>query len=144
MEYWLKRLIKSQESISNKNIKDTEKQLRKYYVSAAKKVIDEFEATYDKLLATLKEDKEPTPADLYKLDRYWQMQAQMREELQKLGDKQIQIMSKAFEVNYFEIYYTSIASLIQSTMYLTSSSVTYGPAGRQKPTLKRDSDTPLR
>ena len=39
--------------------------------------------------------------------------------------------------------YSSIASLMQSTMYLTSSSVTYGPAGRHMPTLKMASLTPL-
>ena len=39
-------------------------------------------------------------------------------------------------------HYT-IASFMHSTIYRTSSSVTYGPAGRQKPTLKISSDTPL-
>ena len=40
-------------------------------------------------------------------------------------------------------YGYKIASLIFSTIYLTSSSVTHGPAGRQKPTLNIDSLTPL-
>ena len=39
--------------------------------------------------------------------------------------------------------YFTIASLMLSTIYLTSSSVTYGPAGRQKPTLKSSSSMPL-
>ena len=39
--------------------------------------------------------------------------------------------------------YSSIASLMQSTMYITSLSVTYGPAGRHMPTLKMASLTPL-
>ena len=34
-------------------------------------------------------------------------------------------------------------ALIVSTMYFTSSSVTYGPAGRHIPTLKSASDTPF-
>ena len=41
------------------------------------------------------------------------------------------------------ISYPSIASLILSTIYLTSSSVTYGPAGKQKPTLNSSSSMPL-
>ena len=106
MNYWAKRIANNQQKIEGKTIKEINKQLQKYYGRAAERVIRDFESTYNKLLATLGEDKEPTPADLYKLDKYWQMQAQMREELQKLGDKQIQIMSKAFEVNYFEIYYS--------------------------------------
>ena len=40
-------------------------------------------------------------------------------------------------------HYASIASFMQSTMYLTSSSVTYGPAGRHIPTLKTASLTPF-
>lgn len=36
-----------------------------------------------------------------------------------------------------------MASLIFSTMYLTSSSLTYGPLGRHMPTLNKDSETPL-
>lgn len=36
-----------------------------------------------------------------------------------------------------------IALLMVSTIYLTSSSVTYGPEGRHMPTLKMASDTPF-
>jgi SPP1 gp7 family putative phage head morphogenesis protein len=48
----------------------------------------------------------PTPADLYKLEKYWQMQSQLTKDLQALGDKQIAALSKAFEANYFEVYYS--------------------------------------
>ena len=41
------------------------------------------------------------------------------------------------------IAYLTIASLMLSTIYFTSSSVTYGPAGRQKPTLNSASSTPF-
>ena len=52
------------------------------------------------------EGKEPSPADLYKLDKYWQAQAQMRKELQKLGERKISTLIKAFETNFFDIYYS--------------------------------------
>lgn len=104
--YWQDRMAQSQDKISQKNIKQIEKQLRKYYGAAANQVIAEFEATYNKLLATVGDGKEPTPADLYKLDKYWQLQAQLRQELQKLGEKQIATLTKVFEVNFFEIYYS--------------------------------------
>lgn len=42
-----------------------------------------------------------------------------------------------------EIPHQMMFSLMVSTMYLTSSSVTYGPAGRHMPTLKIPSDTPF-
>lgn len=104
--YWENRIAKAQTAITEKNTKQVEKQLAKYYSSTMKRVIADFEATYDKLLVTVGEGKQPTPADLYKLDKYWQMQAQIKHEVEKLGRKQIAALSKAFELNYFEVYYS--------------------------------------
>ena len=104
--YWSKRIAKAQDRLTSKNTKKVEKQLTKYYVSAMESVIKEFEATYDKLKATMEAGKEPVPADLYKLDKYWKLQGQMRHELEKLGNRQAVLMSKAFETNYFEVYYS--------------------------------------
>lgn len=106
MSYWQKRIEKNLLKIEGKTIKEINKQLQRYYGKASERVIRDFESTYNKLLATIEEGKEPTPADLYKLDKYWQAQAQMRKELQKLGDRQISTLSKAFEVNFFEVYYS--------------------------------------
>ena len=106
MEYWENRLANAQAAITEKNLKQVEKQLSKYYTSSMKRVIADFENTYSKLLTTVGEGKEATPADLYKLDKYWAMQAQLRQEVQKLGDKQIAVLSKIFETNFFEVYYS--------------------------------------
>ena len=104
-QYWADRTAKAQTAITNKNLKQIEKQLVKYYESSMRKIISDFEATYDKYLTTLSEGKEPVPADLYKLDKYWQLQAQTRNELQKLGNRSIVALSKNFEAQYFDIYY---------------------------------------
>ena len=40
-------------------------------------------------------------------------------------------------------FYPIMLALMVSTIYLTSSSVTYGPAGKHMPILKIASDTPL-
>lgn len=69
-----------------------------------KKVLVQFDKTYNKLLANARNGNQPTPADLYKLDKYWQMQGQLRNELQKLGNKQATILSKMFEEQYKKIY----------------------------------------
>lgn len=106
MSYWANRFAKAQAAISEKSLKAIEKQMKKYYAATAKRVIQDFEDTYNKILARQEEGKEVTPADLYKLDKYWQMQAQIRQEMQKLGDKQITLLTKAFEANYFEVYYS--------------------------------------
>ena len=104
--YWLNRVATSQNAISDKNVKKTEKQLRIYYQNTMKKVIADFEAVYDKLLNAIEDGREPTPADLYKLDKYWEMQGQLRKELRKLGEKEVALLSKRFEENYFDIYYS--------------------------------------
>lgn len=106
MKYWEKRIQEAQERASNKSIKATQAQFKKYYSSAMTKTLDEFEKVYNKILLNIEEGKEPTPADLYKLDKYWQTQAQLRRELEKLGDKQISMMSKVFETLFFEVYYS--------------------------------------
>lgn len=104
MSYWVDRQLRAQTAIADKTIEDIQKQLAKYYKSAAKNVIKEFEATYDKLIATVADGKEPTPADLYKLDKYWEMESQLKEELQKLGDKEIELLSEEFDKEWKEIY----------------------------------------
>jgi SPP1 gp7 family putative phage head morphogenesis protein len=106
MAYWQDRMASAQNKISNKSVRAIETQMRRYYAQTMKKVIADFEATYDKLLATIEAGKEPTPADLYKLDKYWQLQAQARAELEKLGAKQVALLSKQFELNWFEIYHS--------------------------------------
>lgn len=104
--YWENRLANAQAAISEKNLKQIERQLAKYYGIAANKIIKDFESTYNKVLSAIDEDKEPTPADLYRLDSYWQMQQQLRQELRKLGEKEIATLTKFFELNFFEVYHS--------------------------------------
>ena len=61
--------------------------MAKEYNSLMKKVISEFEAVYDKLAASV---ENPTPADLYRLNRYWQAQAELSKKFLEFGDKSIQ------------------------------------------------------
>lgn len=104
--YWGERIAKAQDAISRKNTKQIEKQMKKYYGDAMKRTIADFERVYDKVMRAQAEGKEITPAWLYQLDTYWQSQAQLKRELQRLGDKQIAALSTAFETNYFEVYYS--------------------------------------
>lgn len=104
--YWQDRTAAAYKRITNKSIKEIEKQLQKYYSKAMQRTIKDFEATYDKLLAAKAADQQLTPADLYKLDKYWAMQAQLRKELERLGAKQQAALSKIFETNFFEVYWS--------------------------------------
>lgn len=106
MNYWQERMANAQNAISTKTTKQIEKQLRKYYAAAAKKTIEDFESTYNKLLAQKADGKDITPADLYRLDKYWEAQRQLRQQLQKLGEKKISLLTKYFERNFFDIYHS--------------------------------------
>lgn len=108
--YWQERLAEAQTAITDKSIDDVEKQMRSYYKSAAKKVMKEFEDTYTQILMQQAAGKEVTPALLYKLDSYWEMQGQLKKTLQELGDKEIELLSKSFEENFFKIYETYAAN----------------------------------
>lgn len=102
--YWIERDKKAQEKFTNQSIAATQKQLKKQYRIALQSVITDFEATYDKLLATVGEGKSPTPADLYKLDKYWETQAKLSKILETLGDKSSQSLSRNFQRQYEGIY----------------------------------------
>lgn len=106
MSYWQDRMANAQIKISEKSVKQIEKQMKKYYGTAMKRTIADFEATYNKVLQQQEEGKQVTPALLYRMDSYWQMQGQLRHELQKLGDRQVAALSKAFEENFFKVYYS--------------------------------------
>lgn len=104
--YWQDRAANAQTQLSKKNLKQIEKQLRKYYGTSMERVIRDFERVYKRILKQQEDGKEITPADLYKLDAYWKMQGQLRKELQKLNDKQNSMLSKIFELHFFDIYYS--------------------------------------
>lgn len=102
--YWAERQTKALNNLTDKSIKQTEAQLAIYYNRTMKKIIGQFELIYNEVFSKLSEGKEITPADLYKLDSYWQIQGQLREELQKLGEYEIAALSKNFEKQYKSIY----------------------------------------
>lgn len=102
--YWANRTAKAQNNLFNKNRKEIDTQIRKYYQSIIKQTINDFEHVYDKLLATLDKGKQPTPADLYKLQRYWDMEKQLEKRLTRLGRKQIALLTKSFKVQFWDIY----------------------------------------
>ena len=106
--YWAERAAKAQTALTDKNLKEIEKQMRLYYMSSMKKTLGDFENTYYKILQSITDEKEITPADLYKLDAYWQLQAQIKAELQKLGDKEVEYLTKRF-VKQFEGVYETLA-----------------------------------
>ena len=108
-EYWIERQAKAQNALTDKSIEDTERQLKKYYSRTMRTLMDQFEKTYNRVAeSAMNNGREPTPADLYKLDSYWQLQAQLGEELKKLGAKEESLYSKNF-MSLWETIYKNIA-----------------------------------
>lgn len=103
-DYWARRMTKVQNAITDKSIAETDKQLIKYYQQTMESVTNDFVLTYHHILAAQEAGRAPTPADLYKLDKYWKMQANLRAKLQKLGDKSVKVMSNRFQQQYINIY----------------------------------------
>lgn len=81
MDYWQRRMLDAQKQVTDKGIDALNKQLRQYYKKVMQRTIDDFEAIYDKVLANAEEGKQITPADLYNLDKYYKMQAQLKDRL---------------------------------------------------------------
>ena len=104
MAYWQDRMARAQAIKYNKNRREIDKMMRKYYQSMSKQVIADFEATYDKLVAGLLKGQQPSPADLYKLDKYWEMQKQLDQHLTRLGRKQIAALTKQFKTQFWDVY----------------------------------------
>lgn len=103
-DYWIKRIQENQTKIEDKTYSEINAQLQKYYVRASERVISNFGVTYNKIQRKIEEGGNPTPADLYKLDRYWQAQVQMQKELEGLGNKEIKKLGSAFKRHYYDIY----------------------------------------
>lgn len=104
MGYWQERQAATQAALTAKNIAETEAQMKRYYKRTMENVIGQFEATYNKILLSIEDGRTPTPADLYKLDTYWKMQGQIKDELTRLGDKQAKLLSQKFMNEWYEIY----------------------------------------
>lgn len=104
-DYWKDRHIAAQAALTDKSIEETEKQLKKYYSRTMRTVMDNFENTYIRIVdSAMNEGREPTPADLYKLDTYWKLQAQLAEELNDLGAKEEKLYSQSFMKEWERIY----------------------------------------
>ena len=107
----------SQQNLTKKTRAEIDSQLKKYYQKASQTVIAEFENTYNKIKVTEDSGRVATPADLYKLDKYWNLQSQLNTILQKLGDKQIALFTKAFQENWWAVY--NFISLDSEAAYYT-------------------------
>lgn len=102
--YWQARMASAQDLLTQRNRKQIERILRKYYRTAAQGVIDDFITTHTKVLSAIENGVQPTPADLYKLDSYWQMQSQLDVRLKALNEREQRHLLRNFKKEYWDVY----------------------------------------
>lgn len=102
--YWQDRWQASQAALANKSRKEVDRQIKKYYIKLSKKIISEYEALYNEVLLKKAAGEAISPATLYKMDKYWQMQQQVRAQLTNTGAKMQKAMSNMFEFLYKKSY----------------------------------------
>lgn len=102
--YWKDRMQASQQALANKNRRDIDKQIKKYYQKLSKQIIDEYEALYNEILLKQAAGETISPATLYKLDKYWQMQQQVRAKCRTVGAKLNDLFGAVFEKVYKASY----------------------------------------
>lgn len=106
MAYWKDRISAAQTTLLNKSRREIDKRLKKYYVRLSKQLIKEYENLYDQILLKKANGEEVSPATLYQLDKFWSLQAQVRQKLNKFGAFQQSLLSKVFEVFYQASYHS--------------------------------------
>ena len=102
-KYWQTRLLKQQEHLFDNIVGQTEKELALSYLRLEQKVENEL----NRLLLEIIKDRnsiEFNVADLYKYQRYYDLENFIREQLNKMGVKEYEVMTKAFTDMYKENY----------------------------------------
>jgi SPP1 gp7 family putative phage head morphogenesis protein len=96
--YWKDRETNARQALLNKSRSAIDKKLKKYYIGISKQLISDYASLYDKVLLKRANGEQVSPATLYQLDKYWELQAQTRKRLNKFGAFQQSLLSRVFEV----------------------------------------------
>jgi len=98
-QYWQKRITKQQDALYDKTLEDIQKELTKKYNRAMQDVKANMQDLYDKLLKDAV-DGQIRINDLYKFNRYADLQVLINKQLKALGEAEIDIYNMQFDVIY--------------------------------------------
>ena len=102
--YWAEREAAARQELMDKSIKEIDKRLKKYYIRLSKQLINDYQALYAEVLLKQAAGEQVSPATLYSLDKFWELQAQTKKLLNKFGAYQQSLLSKVFQVFYQKSY----------------------------------------
>lgn len=97
--YWGKRLAVRQEQLGDKTLADIQKRLAIYYKNASLNIEREAATLYDKLIAESLTG-EIRPNDLYRFNRFYDLQAAINQQLRELGLQEERLDSTKFKELY--------------------------------------------
>ena len=78
-DYWKDRETAARHALMNKSQKEIDKKLKQYYTKLSKQLIKDYEALYDQVQLKRANGEQVSPATLYSLDKFWELQAQTRQ-----------------------------------------------------------------
>lgn len=93
MGYWAERIDEQANILYDKTTAQTQRELAKQYQKQAKKVIADMGVLYEKLIEEAA-NGEVRPNDLYKYNRYFELNKLINKHLRELGAKEIKIYNK--------------------------------------------------
>ena len=104
MVAWKQKLAIRQKEIAQKFLEETSKWLIDSYTDLTEEITQNFMSVYNEMLYTLNEKQKPTPADLYKLTSYWELQKTIKEILQTTGKEIHFYFNTQLKNMYIEVY----------------------------------------
>lgn len=99
MTYWQEQQLKLQNEPYSKQLKRIEKQLTTEYSRVAKEVISDCEDLYLEML----EDGEISYSQLMRYDRYYRLNANINQQLRRLGVREIEFLDTGMNQLYLDI-----------------------------------------
>lgn len=97
--YWSQRIVKQSDSLYDKTLAQTQQQMAVYYKQSLKDVQDDIGALWDKLIEE-SVTGEIKPNDLYRYNRYYELQGQLHDKLISLGQKEIVLNEDKYKTMY--------------------------------------------
>lgn len=119
MSYWSKRIEKQQNTLYDKTLEETNKQLSKYYNQS---MVD-IKANMIELYAELQSGGEILASDLYKFNRFYDLQKQLNKSLVKLGNEELNVFDSKFQRMYIEnekLLKQEVGGLIQTKFVMST------------------------
>lgn len=95
---------RAQYEISQKRINAMATWLDTVFPEAKDKITQDFINVYNQMLSSLGEKQKSAPADLYKLNSYWELQKNVRESLQSFGEVINAQFNEQLRLVYIDIY----------------------------------------